>query len=125
MSCPPCLACSPTNFYSCTSCDTSISSSYYLAGTLCIIDPNWYIQLACTCTLAVFVVLPLLRKRSMVVLRILDMIQVAAYFKYINGYVFYRTSYLYLGMNGMYPWSEGLRLLTLSNDRTVPIFTSD
>lgn len=125
MSCSPCSTCSPTNFYSCTACDTSISSSFYLKGTFCQIDPLWYIQLASTCMLALFILLPLFRKRSMVLLRILDIIQMAAYFKYINGYIFYRTNYLYLGMRGMVPWNEGIKMLTISNDRTVPIFTSD
>jgi hypothetical protein len=61
----------------------------------------------------------------MVLLRILDIVQMAAYFKYINAYIYYRTDYLYLGMRGMNPWNEGLSVLSVSNDRTVPIFTSD
>ncbi len=126
MSCSsPCFACSLNNFYSCTACDTSVNASYYLKGSFCQTDPVWFLQLAGTCMLALFILFPLFRKRSMVLLRILDIIQMAAYFKYINGFIFYRTSYLYLGMRGMTPWNEGIQVMSVSNDRTVPIFTSD
>lgn len=61
----------------------------------------------------------------MVLLRIFDMIQMAAFFKYINGFVSYRTNYLYLGMNGALSWSEGFQILSIDGDFTPPIFTTD
>ena len=106
MSCTsPCLTCISKKFYSCSSCDTTLSSSYVLSGSQCIITPTWYIQLACTCLLALFIILPLIRKRSMVLTKILDIIQTVAFFKYINGYIFYRHNYLYLDMRSMSPWN--------------------
>lgn len=87
--------------------------------------PVWYIQLGTTCMLIVFILFPLFRKRSMVLLRIFDMIQMAAFFKYINGFVSYRTNYLYLGMNGALSWSEGFQILSIDGDFTPPIFTTD
>ena len=125
MSVSPCLTSSASNFYSCTSCDTSLSSSLYLKGSLCISDPLWYLQLAATCMLTLFAILPLSKRRSVTLLRILDAVQIAAYFKYINGFIFYRTDYLYLGMRGFNPWNEGIQVISLSGDRTVPIFTTD
>jgi hypothetical protein len=53
------------------------------------------------------------------------MIQMAAFFKYINGFVYYRTNYLYLGMNGALSWTEGFQILSIDGDLTPPIFTND
>ena len=126
MSCSsPCSTCTTTFFGHCVSCDTSIDPDYKLDGTFCVIEPIWYIQLACTCFLAVFIALPLLRKRSLMLMHVFDCIQFVAYLKYIVGYVSYRHNYLYLGMNGMTPWSEGLELVKWEKDQSVPIFTID
>ena len=126
MSCTsPCLGCISNNFYACSSCDTSLNSSYTLSGSQCIVTPTWYIQLACTCFLFIFVLLPLIRKRSMVLTKLLDIIQTVAYFKYINAFIYYRDNYLYLDMRSMSPWSEGWQLLTLSGDLVTPIFLTE
>lgn len=61
----------------------------------------------------------------MVLIRIFDIIQMAAYFKYINGFIFYRQDYLYLDMRAANPWNQGFNLLSISNDRTIPIFTTE
>jgi hypothetical protein len=55
--------------------------------------------------LALFIILPLLRKRSLVLIKIFDIIQTVAYFKYINGYIYYRRNYLYLDMRAFHPWN--------------------
>lgn len=127
MSCTtPCLTCSSSSaFSSCLSCDTTVSSSFTLTGTLCLQEPTWYIQLACTCLLFLFILLPLVRKRSVVLLKIFDAIQMAAYFKYINAFVYYRRNYLYLDMRSMNPWNEGWQLLTISGDLVTPVFLNE
>lgn len=125
MSCTsPCLTCISNNFYSCLTCDISISESLTLNNNLCQINPTWYIQIAGTCMLAVFLFFPLLRKRSMVLIRIFDIVQFVSYFKYINGFLIYRHNYIYLDMRSIPPWYEGFSLFSLSGDRTIPIFTT-
>jgi len=127
MSCvDPCLTCSGSTFTSCTSCNPALSSSFILqASGHCLIEPTWYIQLACTCTLAVFILLPLIRKRALVMTKIFDIIQTIAFFKYINGYIYYRHNFLYLDMRAMNPWSEGWEVVTVSGDLVTPIFASE
>ena len=101
----PCLTCTGTTFASCLTCDTSLNPDFTLSGSQCIIAPNWILQLACTSMLLVFILMPLLRKRSLVLIKLLDIIQTIAYFKYINGFVYYRSNYLYLDMRAMNPWN--------------------
>lgn len=126
MSCTtPCLTCSSTAFSSCQTCDTSLNSDFTLTGSLCLADPTWYIQLGCTCFLFIFALLPLIRKRSMVLIKILDIIQMAAYFKYINAFIYYRHNYLYLDMRSMKSWNEGWKLLTVSGDLTIPVYLNE
>jgi len=126
MSCTsPCFTCSVNNFYSCSTCDTTLGYNSTPNGSLCLNDPTWFIQLACTCMLAIFVFFPMLRKRSLVLTKIFDIIQTAAYFKYIAGFIYYRHNYLYLDMRGMLPWSEGWKLLSVTNDMTIPIFLTE
>lgn len=126
MSCTaPCVTCTATNFYSCLSCDSTISSNFSLTGSLCVNNPVWYIQLATTCMLSVFVLFPLFRKRSMVLTKILDTIQTAAYFKYIVGFIEYRQNYVYLDMRAMNPWNEGWQLVSIADDAVVPIFANE
>ena len=124
MSCvQPCATCSASTFAACLSCDTTLDSSYILSGAQCIIEPTWYIQLACTCMLLLFILFPLLRKRSLVLTKIYDIIQTVAYFKYINSYIYYRHNYLYLEMRAMTPWSEGWEIFTgVSSDMVTPVF---
>ena len=126
MSCvQPCSTCSAPTFASCTSCDTTLDADFILSSLQCIIEPKWYIQLACTCMLLFFVVLPLCRKRSLVLIKILDIIQVVAYFKFINGYIYYRHNYLYIEMRSMTPWSEGWKLVQASFDMVTPVFLTE
>jgi hypothetical protein len=126
MSCAsPCLTCTATNFYSCSTCDSAVLPNSTQYGTQCLIDPTWYIQLAGTCMLFIFIMFPLLRKRSMVLTKLFDIIQMVAYFKYIVGFIYYRHNYLYLDMRAINPWNEGWKLLTLSSDSTIPIFLTE
>jgi hypothetical protein len=125
MSSSPCKAGFGSIYYECSICDPDIDPNLYIKNGLCITDPVWYIQLATACMLLVFILFPLFRKRSMVLLRLLDMIQMAAFFKYINGFVYYRTNYLYLGMNGALSWTEGFQILSVDGDITPPIFMND
>ena len=124
---PPCLPSSGSGlfFYQCLKCDPNIYPNSNPKNGLCVTDPVWYIQLGTACMIIVFILFPLFRKRSMVLLRLLDMIQMAAFFKYINGFVYYRTNYLYLGMNGALSWTEGFQILSIDGDLTPPIFTND
>lgn len=126
MSCtPPCLTCTNPNFYSCNSCDLTINSNSILTYSQCDSSPTWYIQLACTCMLFLFIGIPLIRKRSMVLTKIFDIIQMAAFFKYINSFIYYRHNLLYLDMRSFYPWSEGWQLFSLSSDQVIPIFLTE
>lgn len=75
--------------------------------------------------LSVFVLFPLFRKRSMVLTKILDTIQTAAYFKYIVGFIEYRQNYVYLDMRAMNPWNEGWQLVSIADDAVVPIFANE
>jgi hypothetical protein len=63
------------------------------------------IQIVCTFLLIVFVLPNLMRKRCVTLMRILDAIQIVAYFKYINGFLANRQNYLYLGMRAWGSWS--------------------
>jgi hypothetical protein len=53
----------------------------------------------------------ILRKRSLTLLKIIDLIQLASYFKLINGYPFTRHIWLYLGMRSWGNWAEGWSLV--------------
>lgn len=114
----PCLACSADYFYSCLSC---ASSSDTLTGSLCLPTPTFYYQIATTCLIFLFIIPVLLRKRCLTLVRIIDFIQIAAYFKLIRGYTSNRHIWLYLGMRSWANWSEGWALIT--NDPTTPIWT--
>jgi hypothetical protein len=106
MSCStPCLSCTGTSFTSCLSCDTSINSNSVLLGSQCDSEPTWFIQLPCTCLFLLFAIMPLVRKRSLVLMRIFDAVQMVSFFKYINAFVYYRHNLLYLEMRSMNPWS--------------------
>jgi hypothetical protein len=72
--------------------------------------------------LVLFILFPLLRKRSMVLTKLLDIIQTVSYFKYINGFIYYRHNYLYLDMRSVTPWNEGWQLLSFSSDLVTPVF---
>ena len=74
---------------------------------------------------SIFILMPLFRKRSMVLMKILDAIQIVAYFKYINAFINYRVDFLYLDMRAVTPWNEGLQVLTVTNDFTIPVFTTE
>lgn len=121
----PCLTCSAFNFYSCKTCDLTLNSNSVLTSSQCDSLPTWYIQLACTCMLFLFIALPLIRKRSMVLTKIFDMVQTVSFFKYINGFIYYRHNLLYLDMRSFYPWSEGWQLLSFSSDQVIPIFLTE
>lgn len=98
----PCSTCTANTFNACTLClDSSITST----NGLCLAQPYMLIQIVTTCLIFVFIIPPLIRKRSVTLIRILDAIQLAAYFKYINGYISYRQDYLYLGMRSWSDWS--------------------
>lgn len=126
MSCSsPCLTCSGTSFASCLTCDTGINPDAVLSGSQCDSAPIWYIQLACTCLFLIFALMLLIRKRSLVLVRILDAVQMVAYFKYINSFVYYRHNLLYLEMRSMNPWTEGWQLLTISGDLVTPVFLNE
>lgn len=116
----PCLTCSANNFYSCLSC---IDSTQTLTNsTLCITPPTFYFQIVTTC-LIFFLILPiLLRKRCITMVKILDYIQLAAYFKLIRGYSGNRQIWLYLGMRAWGDWSEGWAVI--GEDPTTPIWTN-
>lgn len=75
--------------------------------------------------LPLFIILPLVRKRSLVLIKLLDIIQMTAYFKYINAFICYRSNFLYLDMRAMHPWDEGWKLLNLANDLVTPIFSNE
>ncbi len=125
MSCvAPCLTCSSSLFNLCLTCDTSINNNYTLNGSLCLESPVWYIQLAGTCMLGVFILLPLFRKRCMVLMKLFDAIQIVSFLKYLNNFIEYRKNFLYLEMRSMNPWNEGWQLLSMSNDVVSPIFTT-
>lgn len=53
--------------------------------------------------------------------KIMDYIQLAAYFKLILGYTSNRHIWLYLGMRSWTPWTEGWAII--STDYTTPIWT--
>jgi hypothetical protein len=118
----PCSTCTSTTFNTCTLCsDLSITAN----NGLCLYQPYMLIQIITTCLIFLFVVPPLIRKRSVTLIRIFDAIQLASYFKYINGYISFRQDYLYLGMRSWTDnWSEGWALISSSNDITLPIWTN-
>jgi hypothetical protein len=118
----PCSTCTSTTFNSCTLCaNVSITS----INGLCLNHPYMLIQIITTCLIFLFVIPPLIRKRSVTLIRILDAIQLTSYFKYINGYISFRHDYLYLGMRSWTDnWSEGWALISSSNDMTLPIWTN-
>jgi hypothetical protein len=74
--------------------------------------------------LIVFIFPLLIRKRSVTLVRILDAVQIVAYFKYFNGYIQARENFLYLGMRAWASWAEGWSLLTLDNDFSIPFWTN-
>ena len=117
----PCTTCSANNFYSCLTCTSTAYT--YTDSSLCIIRPNYYLHVASTCLLLVFVFPILLRKRGVVLVRILDYIQMAALFKLINGYTDMRSTWVYLGLRGWGYWEEGWDII--SGDQTVPIWVND
>lgn len=74
----------------------------------------------------IVLVLPvLIRKRSVTLMRILDAIQIVAYYKYFNGYIEARENFLYLGMRGWGNWAEGWGILTLDNDAKIPVWMNE
>lgn len=114
----PCQTCTISNFYSCTSC---IDASQVLTGSLCLTTPTFYFQIVTTC-LAFFMIIPvLMRKRCLTMVKIVDYIQLACYFKLIKGYSSNRHIWLYLGMRSWGDWSEGWKII--ESDPTVPIWT--
>lgn len=115
----PCLTCSDFNFYSCLSCS---NSSQVLTGSLCITAPPIYYQIASVCAVIFFILPVLMRKRCLTLIKILDYIQIAAYFKLINGYPTNRHVWLYLGMRSWGNWADGWEIL--SYDQTTPIWTN-
>jgi hypothetical protein len=98
----PCQTCTSTNFYSCLSC---IDPTQILTGSLCLTTPTIYYQIATTCLAFLFILPILIRKRSLTMIKILDFIQIAAYFKLIKGYNANRHVWLYLGMRSWGDWS--------------------
>ena len=64
-------------------------------------------QIVGTCLSIMFIVPVLIRKRSLILVKILDLIQISSYFKFIVGYCPYRHVWLYLNMRGWGFWAEG------------------
>ena len=132
MSCvDPCQSCTSLLFNSCTSCNLSLlpvfslsSTSYTLTSSLCLVEPTWYIQLACSCMFFLFIAMPLVRKRCLVLVKIFDIVQSIGYFKYINGYVMYRHNFLYMEMRAMTPWSQGWKVATVTGDSVAPVYVN-
>lgn len=117
----PCATCSSTAFNSCLTCsDSTLTPS----NGLCLYQPYELIQIITTCLIFIFVIPPLIRKRSVTLIRIFDAIQLASYFKYINGYIPFRQDFLYLSMRSWGGWAEGWNLFSSSDDFTVPIWTT-
>lgn len=94
-----------------------------LTGSLCITTPPIYFQIATICTVAFFILPVILRKRSLTLIKILDFIQLAAYFKLINGYPTNRHVWLYLSMRSFGSWADGWAIIT--DDQTPPIWLNE
>lgn len=114
----PCQTCTSDNFYSCLSC---ASTTETLTGSLCLTTPTLYYQIVTTCLVFLLIIPVLLRKRCLTMVRILDYIQLAAYFKLIRGYTANRHIWLYLGMRSWANWSEGWSVI--GGDVAPPIWT--
>lgn len=115
----PCLTCSASNYYSCQTCS---DHTQVLTGSLCITTPPVYYQIAGVCAVALFVLPILMRKRCLTLIKILDFIQLAAYFKLINGYSTNRHIWLYLGMRSWGNWADGWAIV--AGDQAPPIWTN-
>ena len=97
----PCQTCFSNNFYSCLTC-TDLTQT--LNNFLCITSTNMVYQIITTSLMIIFILPVLLRKRSLVLVKILDFIQICSYFKFIIGYTNFRHVYLYLNMRGWGTW---------------------
>lgn len=82
-----------------------------------------YYQIATTCLIIMFILPVLLRKRCLTLVKILDYVQLAAYFKLIKGYAYNRHIWLYLGMRSWADWSDGWNII--SGDVAPPIWTTE
>lgn len=69
-----------------------------------------------------FILPVLLRRRCLTLVKILDYVQLAAYFKLIKGYAYNRHIWLYLGMRSWGDWSDGWNII--SGDVSPPIWTT-
>jgi hypothetical protein len=94
-----------------------------LTGTLCIKDPTLYLQIASIVICCIVIIPFLIRKRCLTVVKIIDFIQMAAYFKLINGYPRNRNVLLYLGMRSWGDWADGWKLF--ANDQTPLIWANE
>ena len=81
-----------------------------------------YFQIVTTCLAVIFIIPVLARKRALVLIKILDLIQIASYFKLIKGHAANRNIWLYLNMRGWGDFDEGWKIV--SEDPTVPIWTN-
>lgn len=115
----PCLTCTAENFYSCSTCS---DPSQVLTGSLCLTSPTIYYQIVTTCLIFLFIIPILMRKRCLTLLKIVDFIQFAAYFKLIRGYSLNRHIWLYLGMRSWGDWAEGWAIVEGSS--TTPIWVN-
>ena len=61
----------------------------------------------------------------MVLMKILDNVQMVAYFKYVNAYVYFRKNFVYLDMRAVNPWNEGWQLFNLENDVVPPVYLNE
>ena len=116
----PCQTCSQSAFYSCMSC---LDSSQVLVNTLCVTTPSLYYQIATTCCILLFVLPVIIRKRCLTLIKILDYVQIVAYFKLIKGYTSVRHVWLYAGMRSFGDWSDGWSII--SGDVSPPIWTTE
>lgn len=116
---PPCQTCFTSNFYSCLTCAPGLT----LSSSLCLTSPTQYYQIITTCLVFLFILPILLRKRGLTLVKILDLIQLAAYFKLLRGYCANRHVWLYLGMRGWGDWAEGWKLV--SGGLAMPIWTTE
>ena len=116
----PCQTCTDNNFYSCTSC---ISGTGSLSDSLCVSETTLGFQIVTTCLMILFIVPVLARKRCLVLVRVLDMIQIVSYFKFIRAYNVQRQVWLYAGMRAWGTWSEGWQII--SGDPGPPVWTTE
>lgn len=117
----PCGSCQESNFYSCLSCEDG-ANGQQLVGSLCLYETTIYYQIVTTSLAIIFILPVLVRKRSLVLIKILDLIQLASYFKLIKGHAVNRNIWLYLNMRGWGDFDEGWKII--EGDPTVPIWTN-